>query len=268
MASSFTAGIPQPIPSGSPGVALRGGRRRSIAPRHPRSLGKRRQVNNRRCGVAARASHASPRANHRGQSIKRFGSVRQGTEGTTMKTRHGRISMTAIGALCGIMVLLVAGTGEAGSGDYGKLAAEWWKWTYSIPCTTALCPNPVFDTTGGYGAVGQHGEVWFLAGTFGGTVTRNVSVPEGSQIFFPVVNNAFFNSPNTCGQGPESLSVEEGRAAIAPFIDAAINLSATLDGKPLKIVREQSVVFGVALPKDNLFDFLGFPCTPGIYSPA
>jgi hypothetical protein len=185
-----------------------------------------------------------------------------------MKTRRGKISTMVIGALCGIMVLLAAGTGEAGSGDYGKFAAEWWKWVYSIPCTAALCPNPVFDTTGGYGAVGQHGEVWFLAGTFGGTVTRNVSVPEGSQIFFPVVNNAFFNSPNTCGQGPESLSVEEGRAAIAPFIDAAINLSATLDGKPLKIVREQSVVFGVALPKDNLFDFLGFPCTPGIYSPA
>ena len=28
------------------------------------------------------------------------------------------------------------------------------------------------------------------------------------------------------------------------------------------------MVFGVALPKDNLFDFSGFPCAQGIYSPA
>jgi hypothetical protein len=181
-----------------------------------------------------------------------------------MKMRHGRLSMTLVGALCGIMVLVSAGRGEAGSGDYGKFAAEWWKWVYSIPCTTAFCPNPVIDTTGDYGAVGQHGDVWFLAGTFGGTVTRNVYVPEGTSVFFPVVNTAFFDSPNACGQGPISFSVEEMRALIAPVIDGAINLSATLDGKPLKIVREQSVVFALPIPKDSLAE----PCAQGIYSPA
>jgi hypothetical protein len=185
-----------------------------------------------------------------------------------MKIRHSRMSMTVIGALCGIMVLVSARPGEAGSGDYGKFAAEWWKWVYSIPCTTAFCPNPVIETTGDYGVVGQHGDVWFLAGTFGGTVTRHVYVPEGSPIFFPVVNSLFFDSPNACGQDSVSLSVAEGRAAIAPFIDGAIKLSATLDGKPLKIVREQSVVFGVPMPKDNLLEYFGVPCAQGIYSPA
>lgn len=139
---------------------------------------------------------------------------------------------------------------------------------YSIPCTTAFCPNPVIDTTGDYGVVGQHGDVWFLAGTFGGTVTRNVYVPEGTPIFFPVVNTVFFDSPNACGQDSVSLSVEEGRAAIAPAIDAAINLSATLDGKRVKIVREQSVVFALPMPKDNLLEYFGVPCAQGIYSPA
>jgi hypothetical protein len=143
---------------------------------------------------------------HRGQSIKRPGSVCQSnTEGTAMKIRHGRTLMTIIAALCGIMVLVSARPGEAGSGDYGKFAAEWWKWVYSIPCTTALCPNPVIETTGDYGVVGQHGDVWFLAGTFGGTATRHVYVPEGSPIFFPVVNSLFFDSPNACGQDSVSL---------------------------------------------------------------
>jgi len=181
-----------------------------------------------------------------------------------MKMRRSKILIAITGALCGIMVLVSARTGEAGSGDYGKLAAEWWKWVYSIPCTTAFCPNPVIDTTGDYGAVGQHGEVWFLAGTFGGAVTRNVYVPEGSPVFFPVANNAFFDTPNACGQGPVSFSVEEMRAIVAAVTDKAINLSATLDGKPLKIVREQSVVFDLPIPKDNLAE----PCAQGIYSPA
>ena len=43
-------------------------------------------------------------------------------------------------------------------------------------------------------------------------------------------------------------------------------------GNPGRQTRQDSSrtvrVFGVALPKDNLFDFLGFPCAQGIYSPA
>lgn len=182
--------------------------------------------------------------------------------------RHGRRLTATIGLVCAITALVSAGPAKAGSGEYKSLAAEWWKWVYSVPCTNALCPNPVLETTGDYGAVGQHGDVWFLAGTFGGTVTRNVYVPEGSPVFFPVVNNAFFDSPNACGQGPDSVSIKDGRAAIAQFIDAAINLSATLDGAPVKMFREQSVVFALSLPKDNLYDYLGIPCAQGIYSPA
>ena len=116
--------------------------------------------------------------------------------------------------------------------------------------------------------MGQHGDVWFLAGAFGGTATRDCYVPEGKEVFFPVVNSSFFDSPNACGQGPESYSIDEMRAIIGGWIDGATNLSATLDGKPVKMVREQSVVFGVTVPKDNLYDFWGYPCAQGVYSPA
>src|SRR5213592_4117053 len=113
--------------------------------------------------------------------------ARPATEGATMKIQQRRMAMTIIGTLCGIITLASSRPSEAGSSDYRQLAAEWWKWAYSVPCTAALCPNPVIDTTGDFAAVGQHGDVWFLAGAFGGTVTRHASVPEGSPLFFPVV---------------------------------------------------------------------------------
>src|SRR5262245_22515224 len=112
-----------------------------------------------------------------------------------MKVRRGRVLMAMIGALCGAMVLVSASSAQTKGGEYAKLAAEWWKWANSIPCTKALCPNPLIDQTGDYGAAGQHGDVWFLAGCFGCTTTRMVNVPEGLPIFVPVVNNSFFDSP-------------------------------------------------------------------------
>jgi hypothetical protein len=36
--------------------------------------------------------------------------------------------------------------------------------------------------------MGQDGPVWFLAGTPGGPVTRDCTIPEGKQLYFPLVN--------------------------------------------------------------------------------
>jgi hypothetical protein len=120
--------------------------------------------------------------------------------------------------------------------------------------------------------IGQHGPVWFLAGVQnGGTATRACSVPEGERLYFPVVNFVNINSPGVCGQGNVDISVKDLRAAIAPAIDAATNLSVTLDGVPIKnITRVKSVVFAVALPENNIFDALCAPLNvpAGIYSPA
>ena len=185
-----------------------------------------------------------------------------------MKIRPGTFTVALVGALIGLMALIGPAAVDAGSGDYRTLSAEWWKWAYSLPCTDALCPNSVLDQTGDYAVVGQHGEVWFLAGSFGETVTRHAYVPEETQIFFPVINNSFFDSPNNCGQDSNSIGIDEARAAIASSIDGAIKLSATLDGQPLKMFRDQSIVFAVSMPKNNLYEFFGIPCAQGIYSPA
>jgi hypothetical protein len=148
-----------------------------------------------------------------------------------------------------------------------ELSAEWWQWVWSIPGSV----NPLLDATGDFCAVGQRGDVWFLAGNFGGTTVRTCIVPEGKTLFFPVVNLGPFDSPNQCGQGPESLgSVKDMRALAAASIDGATNLSVTLDGERVKQTqRVKSEVFEVSMPPDNVFVFLGItPCDPGVYSPA
>src|SRR5439155_23432452 len=72
---------------------------------------------------------------------------------------------------------------------YSDWAARWWQWALAQPLST----NPVLDTTGANCAAGQSGRVWFLAGTFSaGTVSRSCTVPAGTALLFPVLNNAYF----------------------------------------------------------------------------
>src|SRR5262245_2009122 len=52
--------------------------------------------------------------------------------------------------------------------SFQKLSAAWWQWALSVPPGA----SPMFDTTGDKCMVGQHGSVWFLAGSYVGTVTR------------------------------------------------------------------------------------------------
>lgn len=157
--------------------------------------------------------------------------------------------------------------------SYKQWSAEWWQFVLSIP----LSENPIFDETGEKCVVGQHGPVWFLAGTFSGTATRECSIPEGKAIFFPVLNNTIFNTPNVCGQGPENESAAALRARIAPFSDNVTTLSLSVDGERVpglrKDFRFQSKPFEVSLPEDNIANP---PCVEaglgkvpaGIYSPA
>lgn len=64
------------------------------------------------------------------------------------------------------------------------LAARWVQWA----AAAGPMNNPVQDATGKDGGVNQPGDVWFLAGTFGGDVERHVAVPSGRPLFFPAFN--------------------------------------------------------------------------------
>ena len=64
---------------------------------------------------------------------------------------------------------------------YGEWSARWWRWALSIPADQ----NPLLDTTGANCSEGQGGQIWFLAGVFGGAATHSCTVSGGKALFFP-----------------------------------------------------------------------------------
>lgn len=102
--------------------------------------------------------------------------------------------------------------------SYGEWSERWWQWALSIPAEV----NPVLDTTGANCAEGQVDDVWFLAGTFGGTVERTCDIPEGKPIFFPVVNVI-----NGKPLGNETLL--DLRRVAADFIDSVDDAGASIN---------------------------------------
>jgi hypothetical protein len=167
-------------------------------------------------------------------------------------------------AIIGIGLAVIMPISRVFAQSFEQLSAEWWQWALSIPASV----NPQTDTTGEDAIVGQHGPVWFLAGKFGGgTATRTCSVPEGTQLFFPVINGVGINAPGVCGGPLESVSDVRKDAAMG--VDGEANLSVTLDGVAIRIPpRVQSKVFSVALPENNVFDSKRCNVPAGIYSPA
>ena len=71
---------------------------------------------------------------------------------------------------------------------YGEWSAEWWSWAIGIPAAT----NPILDETGAFGDIDQEGPVFFLAGSFGATVERTLTIPPGKGLFFPIVNSLWW----------------------------------------------------------------------------
>ena len=138
---------------------------------------------------------------------------------------------------------------------YSGWSAEWWQFVLSIPGPD----NPLFDDNGSRCVIGQRGPVWFFVGWFGeGAATRTCSVPEGSALFFPIINVVDVNTT--------TQTAAELRAETAPCLDAVTSLSVALDGVPVPLndkFRVQSEVFAVTLPADNLFGI-----DAGTYSPA
>lgn len=138
---------------------------------------------------------------------------------------------------------------------YGELSAKWWQWALAVP----EAQNPVFDTTGVNCAVGQSGPVWFLAGVFGGSVTRACTVPAGKALFFPVLNAVFGSGVFDCEPtAPGVCDVSVLRAGAAARMDNPIELAVTIDGVAIPMVdlltlRVQSPRFSLTFPVGAIF---------------
>ncbi|MFG1960066.1 signal protein [Nonomuraea sp. NPDC049028] len=88
------------------------------------------------------------------------------------------------------------------------------------------------DPTGKFCDRNQPKDIWFLAGTFGGTAQRACRVPAGRPMLAPLVNLA------------------STRAGCKKFMAAAKG-KATLDGKPVTPERMEDAVVHVTSVADN-----------------
>jgi hypothetical protein len=117
--------------------------------------------------------------------------------------------------------------------------------------------------------VGQTGNVWFLGGVFNvsGIATRDITVPTGTFLFFPIMN--FEADSYFCVTLDPPLALDELRhfATRAEDPDVITALSASIDGVPVADpfqYREQSPVFSVSVPSNNI----ACGITPGTYGPV
>ena len=123
--------------------------------------------------------------------------------------------------------------------SYNELTGKWSNWLAREPIAT----NPALDNDGSFCDRNQQGEVWFLAGTFGGAIDedpiadRTCKVPAGQGIFFPIFSVISF-APDFLKTPPcQDLTeaVDQIRCdvnddvAIAPHVA----LEVRLDGKPV-----------------------------------
>ncbi|MER7582059.1 signal protein [Kitasatospora sp. NPDC097691] len=108
--------------------------------------------------------------------------------------------------------------------------ASWWSWAASIE----QARNPVLDRDGHLCGQGQKADLWFLAGTTGGAVTRSCTVPADMPVIFPVVN------------------LSGGRTDCLDFMTAAQG-SATLDGRALSVETIEPTLIRFDTVKGNPF---------------
>jgi len=171
---------------------------------------------------------------------------------------------------------------------YSEWGARWWQWVLQIPAAT----NPNLDATGADCAEGQSGEVWFLAGSFGtlpSPIDRHCTVPTGTSLLVPVLNQADGAALLDCA-GPPPFDVPcanftfNGKVGLdALREEAKVSqdnpklLTISLDGAAISDIpayRFQSPVFSFTLTTGNAISYLlnafGFGGTqpPGTYTPA
>jgi hypothetical protein len=148
--------------------------------------------------------------------------------------------------------------------SYGEWVVDWWQWVLSIPADR----NPLTDPTGEFAGEGQHGPVWFVAGTFGDSAERTYKVPAGKALFVPVFNwifgaGAFDCDPSNPGVPCVVCDLEQLAAANTEVADV---LEVFIDGVAVQNVRRYEASspgpFAVCYPENSV---VGLPA--GRYFP-
>ena len=154
---------------------------------------------------------------------------------------------------------------------YGQWAAKYWQWTLSFPATA----DPASDTAPPES--GQTGPVWFLAGAHGSalvngraTVTRQITVPEGKALFFPVLSVFYDNTGCPDYNSPLLTPPQLVTQVLDIWNSVASAAFCTIDGVPVSglanpitspYLIQSSPFFYVTAPHHNLLAAaFGEPC--------
>jgi len=135
--------------------------------------------------------------------------------------------------------------------NYGQLSAEWWEWILE----QSLTSNPNLDATGADAGNGQpRDDVFFIAGTFGGSANRAFTVPTESALFLPLLNNLAAVPLPAPRPKPDVNQVPQAREINGSFIAGVTELHVMLNGQSLvdSIVRAESPVFKFIAPDDAI----------------
>jgi hypothetical protein len=148
--------------------------------------------------------------------------------------------------------------------SYGQWATAWWQWVLGIPAAN----NPLLDSTGAFAGVGQHGPVWFLGASLGGSEERTFTIPAGKGLFLPVTPWIFGSIAGDCGASNPGVTcdVPTLRSAAAAVATSVQTMEVSIDGEPVDHLRNYRALspdsFSVTLPDGN---FIGLPA--GTYGP-
>ncbi|HAK94459.1 MAG TPA: hypothetical protein DCM87_05525 [Planctomycetes bacterium] len=134
---------------------------------------------------------------------------------------------------------------------YNELAGDWWNWALQFPSEV----NPLLDTTGEFGALGQEGRVWFLAGNFGGENVRELRVPPDKAVLVPMFNSLWWS--------PEDGNLEEVRALANAQVNSGADVWCTINGKLVEDVyayraQSQPGGFPFAIVEGGLLNEWGY----------
>lgn len=143
--------------------------------------------------------------------------------------------------------------------SYEKWSQHWWTWLLN-----QHCPNNAFaDTTGAYANLDQSGTVYFLAGSPKVGVVRNVTIPGGKDLFFPVMNYINdFPCPDTAFHPVPGETLEHFlQAAAKDGMDRVSGVQVNLDDVALTNAASYRVA-------TSLYYFTGNPEMTACFDPC
>jgi hypothetical protein len=154
---------------------------------------------------------------------------------------------------------------------YEQRAEGWTRWALEQPWST----GPVVDTDGSQCALGQSGNTWYLAGTSGGTVERECTIPHGKKLFFPLLNRWVTAAPDEIIPGDPENDLQAWIDFVIEYFAArraaTCELTLRIDGQDLlpdlETMDEELYVqllepFDIVLGADNFSSAFGLMAGP------